>query len=279
LIEKMVAQMDRTRQAMPRNYREAMRIVMPWVASAALSVAFWTSAYADVPDRFDAAVAHPGRSEADRMRDLTDRPAEVLRLTGIAPGMRVADLLAFDGYYSELLSYLVGSHGRVLLINNDAYDRWSRGLAERLSDNRLPNVEHLTVDLNHMRLKEGSLDAVLLVKVYHELYWIDRKRQWPAINVGAVIDQVARALKPDGVLLVVDHSAKAGTGSADASRLHRIEEAFAIQEFEKHGFQVVTRSDVLRRPDDARDQLTYEGPIVGKTDRFVLVLRKQGSHI
>jgi predicted methyltransferase len=33
---------------------------------------------------------------------------------------------------------------------------------------------------------------------------------------------------------------------------------------------------VLRRPDDARDQLTYKGPMVGKTDRFVLVFHKSG---
>jgi predicted methyltransferase len=38
---------------------------------------------------------------------------------------------------------------------------------------------------------------------------------------------------------------------------------------------VVASSDVLRRPDDPRDQITYKGPMVGKTDRFVLVFRKQ----
>jgi predicted methyltransferase len=89
-----------------------------------------------------------------------------------------------------------------------------------------------------------------------------------------VLDQVVRALKPGGVLLLVDHSAKAGTGSADAGRLHRIDEAFAMRDFEAHGLKVVAKSDILRRPDDARDQLTYKGPMVGKTDRFVLVFKK-----
>jgi hypothetical protein len=35
-----------------------------------------------------------------------------------------------------------------------------------------------------------------------------------------------------------------------------------------------TLLDILRRPDDARNQLTYKGPMVGKTDRFVLVFKK-----
>jgi len=232
------------------------------------------SAHAGATDRFDAAVAHSGRSQADLKRDSLDDPAEILRLAGIKPGMRVADVLAGDGYYSELLSYVVGPNGKVLLINNEAYYHWSDGLEARLSGNRLPNVEHVTVDLDHMHLRDNSLDAVLLIKVYHELYWVNPKGNWPAIDPGAVIEQLARALKPGGLLLLVDHSAKTGTGSTDANRLHRIDEAFAIKAIEAHGIKVVAKSDVLRRPDDARDQLTYKGPMLGKTDRFVLLFRK-----
>ena len=53
-----------------------------------------------------------------------------------------------------------------------------------------------------------------------------------------------------------------------------IDEAYARGDFEKHGFTYVSTSDVLRRPDDPRDQITYKGPMVGKTDRFVMVFRK-----
>ncbi|HEY6621593.1 MAG TPA: hypothetical protein VIY68_18765 [Steroidobacteraceae bacterium] len=122
-------------------------------------------------DRFEAAVAHPGRFATDLKRDAVDRPADMLRLAGIKPGMQVADILAGSGYYSELLSYVVGPKGKVFLINNAAYDHWSAGLEKRLAGNRLANVEHDTVDLNHMNLRDESLDAVFLVKVYHDLYW------------------------------------------------------------------------------------------------------------
>jgi predicted methyltransferase len=228
-------------------------------------------------DRFDAAVAHPGRPAADLPRDTRDHPAEILRLTGIDAGMTVADVLAGDGYYSELLSYIVGPKGQVFLINNAAFDHWSEpDLQNRLAGNRLPNVKHQTLDLNDMKLSPASLDAVLLVKVYHDLYWVNDipKNPWPKIDVKAVLEQLSRALKPRGILLLVDHSARTGHGNSDAGELHRIEEAYAVKDFMAHGFEVVAKSDLLRMPGDARDQISYKGPMLGKTDRFVLVFRK-----
>jgi predicted methyltransferase len=208
-------------------------------------------------------------------RDALDHPADVLDLLDIKPGMKVADVLAGDGYYSELVSYVVGPKGKVFMINNAAFDGWSEGpLQARLRAGRLGNVEHETLDLNHMNLPPQSLDAILLIKVYHDLYWVDSEGHWPAIDVAPVLEQLARALKPGGVLLLVDHSAKPGTGSSEATRLHRIDEAYAIRDFEAHGIKAVAKSDVLRRPGDARDQLSYKGPMLGKTDRFVVVFRK-----
>lgn len=228
-------------------------------------------------DLYDAAVQHTGRPAADLERDKLEHPADILRLSGIKPGMRVADVLAGAGYYSELLSYVVGPKGHVLLLNNTAYDKWSDGGWEkRLADNRLPNVEHRTVDLEHLDLPDRSLDALILVKVYHDLYWVDTEPNtpWPKMNTSTVLDQLARVLKPGGILLVEDHSAKPGTGSAAASTLHRIDEAYTVSDFEKRGFKLVGRSDVLRRPDDQRTLVSYTKPGLGKTDRFVLIFRK-----
>ncbi len=244
----------------------------PLLVCAALLVAPVNAAVADA---YDAAVAHAGRSAADLKRDPLDHPAEMLRLSGIKPGMRVADVLAGDGYYSELASYVVGRKGKVLMINNAAFDHWSDGpLQGRLAGGRLGNVEHETLDLNNMNLDAGSLDAVFLIKVYHDLYWVDSEGHWPKIDTAGVLDQLARALKPGGVLLLVDHSAKPGSGSSVASTLHRIDEGFAIKDFESHGFKIAGKSDLLRRPDDTRDLVSYKGPALGKTDRFVVVFRK-----
>jgi predicted methyltransferase len=246
-------------------------------ASALLCTVLFAGSLANGADRFDAAVTHAGRPADDSARDSLDHPAEILRLTGIKPDMNVADVLAGDGYYSELLSYIVGPKGQVLLINNAAFDKWSEpALEKRLAGNRLPNVIHRTVDLNDMKLPAASLDAALLIKVYHDLYWVDStpKSPWPKIDVSAVLDQLSRALKPGGVLLLIDHSAKTGHGKSDAGDLHRIEEAFAIKDFTAHGFEVVAKSDLLKRSDDSRDLVSYKGPALGKTDRFVVVFRK-----
>ena len=253
------------------------RIPKPsWQAAAALcALCLFGVGRAAAADAYDAAVAHAGRSAADLKRDALDHPADILRLAGIKAGMRVADVLAGDGYYSELASYVVGPKGKVLMINNAAFDHWSEGpLQERLKSDRLANVEHQTLDLNHMNLAPGSIDAVLLIKVYHDLYWLDTTNEWPKIDTGVVLDQLVRALKPGGVLLLVDHSAKPGSGVTVASSLHRIEESYAVKDFESRGLKVAAKSDLLRRPDDARDQISYKGPAVGKTDRFVLVFRK-----
>jgi predicted methyltransferase len=243
---------------------------------AAVSALALAGTGARAADRYDAAVAHSGRSADDLKRDPIDHPAQVLRLAGIKPGMRVADYMGADGYYSELASYLVGPAGHVLLINNAAWEEWSEhAWDKRIANGRLPNVEHRTMEVEHLDIPDHSLDALLLIKVYHDLYWVAPKGPWPKIDTQAALSEMARVLKPGGVLLLVDHSAKAGTGAQDAGSLHRIDEQYARADFEKHGFRFVAKSDVLRRADDPRELITYKGPIVGKTDRFVMVFRRE----
>ncbi len=244
---------------------------------ALLAIAIVTSIAGDArADRYDDAVKHAGRSADDLKRDPLDHPAEILRLAKIDAGMTVADILGADGYFSELASYLVGPKGHVWLVNNPAYAAFSDSDRKpRLAKNRLPNVEDRVIDPAAAKLGDATVDVVLLVKVYHDLYWVDdNKKNWPDINAGLLIDQVVRALKPNGMLLVEDHSTKPGSGTGDATKLHRIEEAFVRAELEKRGLKLVGTTDVLRQPADKRDQISYKPPMLGKTDRFVLVFQK-----
>ena len=171
---------------------DANRIYSVLACSVLLSAAALWSPAAFGADIYDAAVQHAGRSAEDLKRDESEHPAEVLRLSGIKPGMKVGDVMAAGGYYSELLSYIVGPKGHVLLLNNTAYDHWSEGGWEkRLANNRLPNVEHRTIDLEHIDLPDNSLDALWLMKTYHDFYWIDTdpKAIWPKMDAGVVLDQ------------------------------------------------------------------------------------------
>ena len=248
------------------------------LAALALAAAAVVAAHPKAPDPYVEAVEHAGRPAADLKRDAIDHPAEVLRLTGIAPGMKVTDLLGGDGYYSELASYLVGPSGHVLLLNNVAFDQWTNnGWQARIAGGRLPNVEHQTVNVEHLAVPDGSQDALLLIKVYHDLYWVPQKgdEPWTKIDPNAALNEIARVVKPGGILLVVDHAAKAGTGSAAAGTLHRIDQEFARRDFEKHGFSFLRGSEALRKPEDARDQISYKPPMLGKTDRFVMVFRRR----
>ena len=260
------------------NFRAVRRIRAMGLAFALAGLALLGTPVSRAADIYDAAVQHAGRSADDLKRDPLDHPAEVLRLAGIRPGMRVGDFMASDGYYSELLSYIVGPKGHVLLINNPSFDRWANNAWEaRLTNERLPNVEHQTVDLNHMDIADGSLDAMLVVKVYHDLYWVDAdKKNWPDVNTPAVLDKIVKALKPHGILLIVDHSSRSGVGNTEAGSLHRIEQSYAQRDFESRGMKLVAKSEVLRKASDPRTQVSYKEPILGKTDRFVLVFRKGG---
>jgi len=216
---------------------------------------------------FDA-VNNPARSLADRERDKTSKPNAVLNFIGLKPGMRVLDLFAGNGYYSELLSYAVGPDGQVISHTNAVYES-STGeeAARRFKDNRLPNVSRFIREINNLGLKKSSFDRVVLVLVYHDIYFT--ADYWPQVDRDDFFRLIHRSLKPGGVLVVIDHSALAGTGKNAAQTLHRIDEVFAKQDIESAGFVFGGALDALRNPDDTRTLSVFDESIRGKTDRFV----------
>ena len=68
---------------------------------------------AEVPPYIAAAVADPNRPAADKERDENRKPAQVLQFTGIKPGDQVAELLPGGGYFTRLISGIVGVNGHV----------------------------------------------------------------------------------------------------------------------------------------------------------------------
>ena len=243
--------------------------------SAAPASATPSAEAAPAPD-MAAVLGNPSRPADDRERDARDKPAEVLALAGFQAGDTVADILAGGGYYSEILSGIVGPQGNVLLVNDDRYEAFGKeGVAQRLAAGRLPNVRHVVGPSDALGMGEGTLDGAVIVMSYHDLYWVDEKKpEQQKIDADQFLGQIAAALKPGGALLVVDHSAKPGTGSADAQTLHRIDEQFTTADFAKHGLVLETSSDLLRNAADDRSKNVFDPAIRGSTDRFVHLYRK-----
>lgn len=213
------------------------------------------------------AVASPDRPAADRERDVHSQPAAVLHFVGVPVGGVALDLFAGGGYYSEILSRAMGPDGTVYMHNNQAYLGFAGdAVTERLAGDRLPHVVRYDRELDDIDLPDDSVDLVLMVMTYHDLYY--KTDGWD-LDPDAFFAVVHRVLKPGGVLAVVDHEAVAGTGSTAAQDLHRIDPAFARKDIEAHGFTFVDGSTLLENPDDPLDISVFDPSIRGKTSKFI----------
>lgn len=224
-----------------------------------------------------AAVSAPDRPAADRERDSRDHPAEVLEFLGIAPGMRVLDMNAATGYYSELLARVVGRMGHVIAHNHPgARTALAPGdFAERYGGNRLPNVEQVFVRHNELDLPPQSLDAVLMSMVYHDTYWSAPNVDWGPIDQHALLTELYAALRPGGVIGVIDHYAAAGTDPRESAvATHRIDPAVVQRDFAAAGFTLDGESDVLRSSADDYALGVFDDRVHGRTDRFVMRFRR-----
>ena len=223
------------------------------------------------------AVDHPGRTAADRARDAGRKPAEVLEFAGIRPGMKVLDMYSGGGYYTEILSRIVGPEGRVTAHTNQAYAQFVGDEAtNRYADDRLANVEHLMAENNELVLPEGEFDAVMLVLAYHDIYYVDPDNGWAEIDGPTFVAELYKGTKPGGILAVVDHYAAPGSPPETGNTLHRIDPGIVIEEIEAAGFVLEAQSDILRNPDDDHSLHMGDPQVRGKTDRFVLRFRKPG---
>jgi len=220
----------------------------------------------------------PERSAEDLARDARDKTERIIEFAGIAPGMHVADLLAGGGYWSDWLRETVGRDGHVLLYNNPQYAKFAaEDLAERVASGRLEGVEQRVAPIDAMALGEATFDRIVMVMALHDLYWVDEKAGWPAIDHEGALKQVVAALKPGGALLVIDHAALAGSGTDAVNALHRIDEAFVRRTLERHGLVREAESTLLRNPADQRLKGVFDPKVKGKTDRFVHLYRKPAA--
>jgi predicted methyltransferase len=197
-----------------------------------------------------AIVAASDRTDHDRKKDSYRKPADLLVFVGIAPGMHVADLGAGTGYSSELMARAVGPTGSVIAQDTPHWDDdggLSKLWVERLARPAMANAKHVMRGWNEPLPPEAKdLDAVTFVAAYHDV--IAEKDDSQKLDAA-----VFAALKHGGVFVVIDNSAKAGSGTAACQPLHRIDEQVVRDEVTRAGFKLVAENDFMRNPADPRD--------------------------
>src|SRR5688572_19459534 len=225
---------------------------------------------------YRAVLAAPGRAPGDVDQDSWRKPAEVLEFFGVRPGMSALDLFAGAGYFTPLLSAVVGPTGRVVAHNNKAYlDGVGDDFVRRFEGPQaLANAERLTAEGNELELEPGSFDFVLLSAVYHDVYYVNEANNWPKIDGPRLLAELFAAMKPGATLGLIDHAAAPGAPAETGGTLHRIDPEIVKRDFAAAGFVLDAESDVLRNPADDLTKAVFDPAVRRKTDRFVLRFRR-----
>lgn len=235
----------------------------------------------------DGILAGTQRSQENRDRDRYRHPRETLLFLGIRPEMRVLEVWPEPGWYTEILAPLLRAKGRYYA-GVIAPDPASRNITQRLESYRaklaarpdLYDRVHVITFPTDGRdvLPANSLDMALTFRNLHD--WM---AEGEAENVFATL---YRALKPGGVLGVVEHRGVPGAPQDPQAKSGYVEEDYAVRLIEAQGFRLVAKSQVNANPRDTKD---YEQGVwtlpptyrlggrdrekyaaIGESDRFTL---------
>jgi predicted methyltransferase len=243
------------------------RSMMQALACAALAATPASIAFAQsIPD-YAAIVEDPDRSDADRQTDKRRDPVALLKFTGVRLGMKVLDMGAGGGYSTELMTRAVGPGGIVYGQNPaDVNPRAKERFALRISAPAMKRAVALEQPFDDpLPAGLGDFDLITFFFYYHDTTYM-------AVDRAQMNRKLYEALKPGGLLIIADHSAKPGEGTSVGKTLHRIEESVLRREVEAAGFKFVEEAGFLRHPEDTRD-FSVNRP-TGPVDEFVLKFQK-----
>lgn len=214
----------------------------------------------------------PGDMDEDSWR----KPSEVLTFLGVRPGMKVVDYFSAGGYYTELLSRVVGPNGQVIAYNNPEYLKFSgEKPKQRYGNDRLPNVVQLTTPPEEAPFEPDSLDAALFVMSYHDLHWKSKDGSWPSTDPAQALAKLVPALKPGATVVVLDHAAVAGADPAvSVDALHRIDPAIIKREFEAAGLTFDAESQAFANAEDDHTKPVFDPAVRHKTDQVMYRFKK-----
>jgi predicted methyltransferase len=246
------------------NLHRRLRPALALVLAAALAPI--AEAQDEQAVRMRAALAAPDRPAESKARDAARKPIESVQFFGIETGDTVIDMIAAGGWFTEVLSAAVGPGGKVysqnppFLVQQDA---------ETALHRRLGNVEAV-----HASLAEASaenVDAIVTAQNLHDIY--NGYADQPGGEAATVdfLKSLHAALKPGGVLGVIDH---VGVAGQDNKTLHRMLPQQARDALTKAGFTIEAESNMLANSADDHTKGVFDPAVRGTTDQFMLRARK-----
>lgn len=242
-----------------------MKII--FLCAIALAITFGGAAVgADVPVYVTKAVANPARPKPDREFDAHRLPAQTIAFAGVKSGMVVGEFIPGYGYFTRLLSDIVGPKGKIYGIEN--IDWTNPAFDKALTAERgRGNVILRSTKFGEFDFPE-KIDLFWITQNYHDLHLVGH------VDLAAFNRHVFDALKPGGIYFILDHEANPGTTEHQIAALHRIEKAQVIREVTAAGFILVGESNVLHRARDDHTRNIFDVIVRGQTDQYMLKFQK-----
>jgi predicted methyltransferase len=225
---------------------------------AALACGLALAACAPAPmgdeDALARALAAPHRSPANVARDPYRHPREVIDFFGIRADSVVVEILPGSaGYYMEILAPLLKEKGRYVAASRDAaaapqYLADHAKLLARLESEPQLYGKVVVTQFNaglHEIAPPGSADFVLTFRNLHN--WVERN------EVEGALRAFYRALKPGGVLGVVDHRGRTDRSQEAQMKTGYLRQDYAIALIEQAGFRLAAASEANANPKDTKD--------------------------
>lgn len=247
-----------------------------WLAGAAMLACAMPAAVNAAPRFIEQAVAATGARTPDNVAlDASRKPAELLDFFGLKRGSRVLDLFGGNGYWAEIMAPAVGTRGRITVWQPTQFYNEERRSAFVEGAGRHRNVQLIVSPFQAPELPVQAYDFALINLDYHDVYWENPERAIPRMEPAEWLGRLFAAMKPGGVVGVVDHVAVAGSPPRESvAKLHRIDPAVVRADFERAGFRLENESSLLRNPADVHALSVFDKSIRGQTDRAVLKFRK-----
>jgi len=219
-----------------------LRPLTPLIAGLALGLA---AATAVADPALDKVLAGAHRSEANRARDVYRHPKETLAFFGVKPDSTVVELAPGGGWYTEVLAPYLRDKGRYYGAAGERGVQVVKDLAAK-NPALFDKAGTLVFKADKVEFKpEGGADFVLTFRNVHN--WLKDDFQ------DKIFKAAFEALKPGGVLGVVEHRAKPGTTVKQSMDSGYMDEAWVIARVEAAGFKLEAKSDVNNNPKDTKD--------------------------